>query len=164
MAASSWPSSWFSAGGGIGSSTSSSMRTSCWPRAVTRVLDVVGRSAATTTWRSGRWVCASSERSESPRASSPITDTRRHSAPIAATFAATRSEEHTSELQSLRHLVCRLLLEKKKKNQIRNWLRTVHTLSHAITNEITKHCVTQHHLADRSCVHRPMSETHRYDV
>src|SRR5258705_5188640 len=28
---------------------------------------------------------------------------------------ASRSEEHTSELQSLRHLVCRLLLEKKKK-------------------------------------------------
>src|SRR5262245_63235076 len=28
---------------------------------------------------------------------------------------AKRSEEHTSELQSLRHLVCRLLLEKKKK-------------------------------------------------
>src|SRR5258705_5597385 len=27
-----------------------------------------------------------------------------------------RSEEHTSELQSLRHLVCRLLLEKKKRN------------------------------------------------
>src|SRR5438045_4649027 len=27
---------------------------------------------------------------------------------------ASRSEEHTSELQSLRHLVCRLLLEKKK--------------------------------------------------
>src|SRR5205814_9865634 len=31
-----------------------------------------------------------------------------------------RSEEHTSELQSLRHLVCRLLLEKKKKKQIQN--------------------------------------------
>src|SRR5262245_65283113 len=28
-----------------------------------------------------------------------------------------RSEEHTSELQSLRHLVCRLLLEKKKNNK-----------------------------------------------
>src|SRR2546422_7690606 len=28
----------------------------------------------------------------------------------------TRSEEHTSELQSRLHLVCRLLLEKKKKN------------------------------------------------
>src|SRR5262245_63091491 len=30
---------------------------------------------------------------------------------------ALRSEEHTSELQSLRHLVCRLLLEKKKKRK-----------------------------------------------
>src|SRR5262245_13559872 len=29
-------------------------------------------------------------------------------------IVAERSEEHTSELQSLRHLVCRLLLEKKK--------------------------------------------------
>src|SRR5258705_1832836 len=29
-----------------------------------------------------------------------------------------RSEEHTSELQSLRHLVCRLLLEKKKNNDV----------------------------------------------
>src|SRR2546425_9206443 len=29
-----------------------------------------------------------------------------------------RSEEHTSELQSLAYLVCRLLLEKKKKKQI----------------------------------------------
>src|SRR5258705_2089094 len=31
-----------------------------------------------------------------------------------------RSEEHTSELQSLRHLVCRLLLEKKKNTLIDN--------------------------------------------
>src|SRR5438093_8302230 len=31
-----------------------------------------------------------------------------------------RSEEHTSELQSLTNLVCRLLLEKKKNNQIQN--------------------------------------------
>src|SRR2546429_5796636 len=30
--------------------------------------------------------------------------------------ASSRSEEHTSELQSRLHLVCRLLLEKKKKN------------------------------------------------
>src|SRR5262245_63849759 len=30
--------------------------------------------------------------------------------------ALARSEEHTSELQSLRHLVCRLLLEKKKRH------------------------------------------------
>src|SRR5256886_7782123 len=33
-----------------------------------------------------------------------------------ATCAAERSEEHTSELQSQSNLVCRLLLEKKKKN------------------------------------------------
>src|SRR2546425_9440310 len=31
-----------------------------------------------------------------------------------------RSEEHTSELQSLAYLVCRLLLEKKKKKQERS--------------------------------------------
>src|SRR5260221_10258816 len=34
-----------------------------------------------------------------------------------ATVAASRSEEHTSELQSHSDLVCRLLLEKKKKHQ-----------------------------------------------
>src|SRR5439155_14328651 len=33
-------------------------------------------------------------------------------------FATPRSEEHTSELQSRGHLVCRLLLEKKKKNKL----------------------------------------------
>src|SRR5215813_15170402 len=33
-----------------------------------------------------------------------------------------RSEEHTSELQSRPHLVCRLLLEKKKKKPINNHL------------------------------------------
>src|SRR5438445_6659309 len=36
-------------------------------------------------------------------------------------FGEARSEEHTSELQSRQYLVCRLLLEKKKKNiNIRN--------------------------------------------
>src|SRR5436305_13402452 len=34
----------------------------------------------------------------------------------ASLLAARRSEEHTSELQSRPHLVCRLLLEKKKTN------------------------------------------------
>src|SRR5687767_15748203 len=33
-------------------------------------------------------------------------------------FLATRSEEHTSELQSLAYLVCRLLLEKKKNDPL----------------------------------------------
>src|SRR5262249_60370898 len=32
-----------------------------------------------------------------------------------------RSEEHTSELQSLTNLVCRLLLEKKKKNRVNQY-------------------------------------------
>src|SRR2546425_9033324 len=34
---------------------------------------------------------------------------------VALTITSVRSEEHTSELQSLAYLVCRLLLEKKKK-------------------------------------------------
>src|SRR5258705_1174404 len=34
---------------------------------------------------------------------------------MSSDFRLYRSEEHTSELQSLRHLVCRLLLEKKKR-------------------------------------------------
>src|SRR5215213_6929911 len=37
--------------------------------------------------------------------------------PIGGSSAAGRSEEHTSELQSLTNLVCRLLLEKKKKKE-----------------------------------------------
>src|SRR5438045_9758735 len=37
--------------------------------------------------------------------------------PLGAALVDGRSEEHTSELQSLRHLVCRLLLEKKKKKK-----------------------------------------------
>src|ERR1039458_4990901 len=48
-----------------------------------------------------------------------------------------RSEEHTSELQSLRHLVCRLLLEKKKKKSIHNKAETAH--------EQDAHVVNCHH-------------------
>src|SRR2546429_4351591 len=40
-----------------------------------------------------------------------------------------RSEEHTSELQSRLHLVCRLLLEKKK-NMTHDISRTLHSSSH----------------------------------
>src|SRR2546430_4000274 len=43
-----------------------------------------------------------------------------------AVVLALRSEEHTSELQSQSNLVCRLLLEKKKKNND-NQLRDKHT-------------------------------------
>src|SRR6266702_8761567 len=44
-----------------------------------------------------------------------------------------RSEEHTSELQSRGHLVCRLLLEKKKTNQktrIPRRRKTTHEIAH----------------------------------
>src|SRR2546429_1159052 len=39
-------------------------------------------------------------------------------------WVALRSEEHTSELQSRLHLVCRLLLEKKKQNSTTSISRT----------------------------------------
>src|SRR2546422_5569720 len=41
-----------------------------------------------------------------------------------ASRASRRSEEHTSELQSRLHLVCRLLLEKKKREEDDNIRRT----------------------------------------
>src|SRR2546429_6138306 len=43
--------------------------------------------------------------------------------------AGARSEEHTSELQSRLHLVCRLLLEKKKKRNSTPILPVIHTES-----------------------------------
>src|SRR5258708_19950393 len=53
---------------------------------------------------------------------SPVTKIRRLF--IAVTTTVTRSEEHTSELQSPDHLVCRLLLEKKKITKIYNTSQT----------------------------------------
>src|SRR2546425_5140295 len=44
--------------------------------------------------------------------------TDRPQQPGSSTSPFRRSEEHTSELQSLAYLVCRLLLEKKKKKKI----------------------------------------------
>src|SRR5207302_3064566 len=43
---------------------------------------------------------------------------------LIATKLGLRSEEHTSELQSRENLVCRLLLEKKKKNTKRKQIKT----------------------------------------
>src|SRR5947199_5356687 len=52
------------------------------------------------------------------------------SQPANSDHVAARSEEHTSELQSLRHLVCRLLLEKKRGiNNILNELNPVFTIN-----------------------------------
>src|SRR5258708_9380274 len=58
-----------------------------------------------------------------------------HTPPLGSAKAdLDRSEEHTSELQSPDHLVCRLLLEKKKKHINRNDHQTLTTDSgrHAI--------------------------------
>src|SRR2546425_9010680 len=45
---------------------------------------------------------------------------------------ATRSEEHTSELQSLAYLVCRLLLEKKKKKKLHMLATISHVARHYV--------------------------------
>src|SRR5947199_6813926 len=52
-----------------------------------------------------------------------------------------RSEEHTSELQSLRHLVCRLLLEKKKKNK-KNKFDKIQKIHRILTTEYTSQANT----------------------
>src|SRR5689334_24287457 len=57
---------------------------------------------------------------------------------VAAALALTRSEEHTSELQSQFHLVCRLLLEKKK----RICERTSATNEHSNSTMFNIHNVT----------------------
>src|SRR5215831_181925 len=48
-----------------------------------------------------------------------VIDLTTHSVKGISDYFVPRSEEHTSELQSLRHLVCRLLLEKKKNPVVR---------------------------------------------
>src|SRR5258707_1539593 len=50
-----------------------------------------------------------------------------------------RSEEHTSELQSRQYLVCRLLLEKKKKNDFITVSRSLATI--VTPKQVTCHCV-----------------------
>src|SRR5258705_8333790 len=56
---------------------------------------------------------------------------------------AKRSEEHTSELQSLRHLVCRLLLEKKKNGAVEGTQprRDTHLRARAANHLIPSHYV-----------------------
>src|SRR5687767_15220655 len=68
------------------------------------------RSTSGHTWSQ----CASTDPSRPMRVSRQPTSDR---VPTHSTTAVARSEEHTSELQSLAYLVCRLLLEKKKRFQ-----------------------------------------------
>src|SRR3989475_9633834 len=66
------------------------------------------RSSRPRTSRSGTWPRSAPSEVRSPRTKRSTTSSRPGSR---------RSEEHTSELQSQSNLVCRLLLEKKKKQQ-----------------------------------------------
>src|SRR2546427_9474747 len=72
----------------------------------TRVAGPVAPAVALVATMSARWLCCSqaANSSQGPAQPGPVS-------------TATRSEEHTSELQSQSNLVCRLLLEKKKKRQ-----------------------------------------------
>src|SRR5947199_1382592 len=84
-----------------------------------------------------------------------------------------RSEEHTSELQSLRHLVCRLLLEKKKiATVVAKIIATVHrcrSMTDALlcapaqtialitlTNKVTS-CKRRHTLRDMASARRSLT-------
>src|SRR5256885_11130052 len=53
---------------------------------------------------------------------------RANTAPKMFDVTASRSEEHTSELQSPCNLVCRLLLEKKKKNKSNTEYTNMHNI------------------------------------
>src|SRR2546430_10834698 len=69
--------------------------------------------------------------------------------PVAAErpAAGPRSEEHTSELQSQSNLVCRLLLEKKKKNIHRVLSSKITPTSHIVCKERCAICVVSEQLA-----------------
>src|SRR2546430_7160996 len=79
------------------------------------------------------------------RSSAPATDTSQFQSADATSMAAAkhtrspscRSEEHTSELQSQSNLVCRLLLEKKKKLDTAR----ITILLHAVHTTPPAHCL-----------------------
>src|SRR5689334_24682353 len=89
----------------------------------------------TTLFRSG---CASLRDGEERRA----LDDQEGPEPL----AAARSEEHTSELQSQFHLVCRLLLEKKKKTT-----RASRTSTNRTSHHVTHSTRSAHRPPRRTC-------------
>src|SRR2546422_11513524 len=66
----------------------------------------------TTLFRSGNYILFDNGNTHNP----PFSRAVEYRLDQSAKTATLRSEEHTSELQSRLHLVCRLLLEKKKKD------------------------------------------------
>src|SRR5262245_64670278 len=86
----------------------------------------------TTLFRSSRKDCACVARAPwrppaNPPFAPPVDD-------VSSAVENARSEEHTSELQSLRHLVCRLLLEKKKK--------TMHMVAEQVRGNVVDTLIT----------------------
>src|SRR5689334_24670417 len=61
-------------------------------------------------------------------------------ADLAMAALARRSEEHTSELQSQFHLVCRLLLEKKKKNNSKTYTTNLRHIATPSSGHILTRC------------------------
>src|SRR3712207_7771232 len=87
----------------------------------------------TTLFRSGNRVsdrCRSTRRPPPTRHASPSLAARRRPRTLPTCWSRARSEEHTSELQSRQYLVCRLLLEKKKNNNISyiHWSRRLNII------------------------------------
>src|SRR2546430_8631733 len=75
------------------------------------------------------------------RLSSRLSSATSNASPVTPGSFNTRSEEHTSELQSQSNLVCRLLLEKKKKN-------TNHTkqlIRHQLTSDARIRATSRYH-------------------
>src|SRR5262245_64520551 len=67
-----------------------------------------------------------------------------------------RSEEHTSELQSLRHLVCRLLLEKKK-------IKKIPSLKLTNNNKKTLHDGYNKETHHTHVKRRTLDDAHKYE-
>src|ERR1039458_4046245 len=82
--------------------------------------------ASRSRWWAGKSICAFPR---CPRSTEKVWSCACWIAPpaISTICGGWRSEEHTSELQSLRHLVCRLLLEKKQ--EVRGRTRDERTLA-----------------------------------
>src|SRR5690348_16430515 len=72
-----------------------------------------------------------------PCAATPMPVPPRLDAHASTAYPLGRSEEHTSELQSPVHLVCRLLLEKKKKNK-----QSEHPCDDSTTSHLSLRCFT----------------------
>src|ERR1039458_2784191 len=105
--------------------------------AVTSAATSVRSAVMTATPVMTRWVRPESSAvdSRSPcmvRVGSPVEGPTRCTSKM--TVGTSRSEEHTSELQSLRHLVCRLLLEKEKRKsksiKADRYIRIIHCDTH----------------------------------